>query len=158
MEEFEEEMPVGMRFSIISRAIRRQMDELLRDYDLTGPQLGILGRLHYLEAHGKQEINQRDLEKATHLSHTTVTEMIKRLESKNFIKVVPSSIDRRSRCISSTGRADALHEGLDRCDKEAFERLCEGLTEEQIDSAMQTIDVMLANAIKIIGKGSMEEE
>ena len=158
MEEVEMKMPVGMRFSIISRAFRRQMDEFMRDSDLTGPQFGILGRLHYLETHGAGEINQRDIENATHLSHTTVTEMLKRLESKGFIRTAPSGVDRRSKCISSTEKAAAMHEELGRCDGKVFERLCEGLSEAQRENILPVMDIMLGNAMKIIGKGSMEEE
>lgn len=158
MEEFDDKTPVGMRFSVIHRAFRRQMDALLRDFDLTGPQFGILGRLHFLETHGAGEINQRDIENATHLSHTTVTEMLKRLESKGFIKTVPSGVDRRSKCISSTEKAAALHKELGRLDTKVYERLCEGLSEEQRESLIPLVDVMLSNAVKIIGKGSIEEE
>jgi len=158
MEEFDMKMPVGMRFSIIHRSFRRQMDEHLRNLDITGPQLGILGRLHYLETYVGGEINQRDIENATHLSHTTVTEMLKRLESKGFIETSPSRVDKRSKCISSTRKASALHEELDRLDREVFARLCEGLTDAQRENIQPVMNVMINNAIKMVGKEGIEEK
>ena len=37
-------MPIGVKFAVIHRAFRREMDTLLRQKDLTGAQFGACGR------------------------------------------------------------------------------------------------------------------
>ena len=155
MEEENCKMPMGMCFSVIHHSFRCRMDELLREYELTGSQLGLIGQLHHLEKLGG-EINQRDVENAAHLSHTTVTEMLKRLEGKGFIVSSPSERDKRSKCLHTTDKARALHESIHQLDEQVFERLCLDLTETQRAELETITRVMFKNAIAM--KGSMEEE
>ena len=42
-------MPKGLRFAILQKTIRRQMDEYVRETGLTGTQVGVLGELGRLE-------------------------------------------------------------------------------------------------------------
>ena len=155
MEEENCKMPMGMCFSVIHHSFRCRMDELLREVELTGSQLGLLGQLHHLEKLGG-EVNQRDVENAAHLSHTTVTEMLKRLESKGFIVSSPSERDKRSKCLHTTDKERALHESIHQLDEQVFERLCLDLTEQQRTELETIMRVMFKNAIAM--KGSMEEE
>ena len=152
----ESRLPVGMRFSIISRFYRRQMDELLREHELTGAQLGVLGRLHKLESCCKAEINQRELEGAAHLSHAAMTEILRRLKGKGFIESSSSRIDRRSKCLRTTEKAARFHEEIDRLDGQIFEELCLGLSEEQRAAIVPILDIMLCNVINFSGKRGLE--
>ena len=43
-------MPIGVKFAVIHRAFRREMDALLREKDVTGAQFGALRALAWLEA------------------------------------------------------------------------------------------------------------
>ena len=79
------EIPIGARFSILHRSFRRRIDKLIGEQGLTGVQGFVLCELHRMELAGLEEINQRDLERATHLSHPTLNEIIKRLEAKGFV-------------------------------------------------------------------------
>ena len=40
-------MPKGLRFAILQKTIRRQMDEYVRETGLTGTQVGVLGELGF---------------------------------------------------------------------------------------------------------------
>ena len=68
-------IPIGVRFSILHRSFRRRIDELIGEQGLTGVQGFVLCELHRMEMAGLEEINQRDLERATHLSHPTLNEI-----------------------------------------------------------------------------------
>ena len=144
---------MGLRFSLLHRAFRRKLDEHLREMDLTGVQFGVLGQLARLEELGEGEINQRALETASHVTHPTMTEIIKRLEQKGFIACKPSAADRRNKCISSTEKARALHREVDRVDEEVYSWLCEGLSPEQREELSELTGIMLENALKVYGKG-----
>ena len=46
------ELPLGARFSLLHRAFKRKMDEILSEKELTGVQFGVLGNLARLEQQG----------------------------------------------------------------------------------------------------------
>ena len=143
---------MGLRFSLLHRAFRRKLDEHLREQELTGVQFGVLGELARLEE-GGGEINQRALETASHVTHPTMTEILKRLEQKGFIVCRPSAADRRNKCVSSTEKARSLHREIDRLDEAVFQWLCTGLSPEQVEQLTAITDVMLKNVLEAYRKG-----
>ena len=148
-----EEIPMGLRFSILHRAFRQKMNELLGERELTGVQLGVMHALIEQERSSAGEICQKDLENATHVTHPTMTEIIKRREKKGFISCRPSAVDRRYKSVASTDRACGLCGELAALDAEVFEWLCRGLSAAQKEQLTQITDIMLANAAECCGKG-----
>ena len=141
-------MPVGLRFSLLHRAFRRRMDELLSEKDLTGVQFGVLGALVRLEKDGQNEISQSALEERTRVSHATMTELLKRLEKKDFLRCEQSPRDRRFKIIRPMEKAYALIDELAELENETFSWLCTGLSPEQVESMLSATDVMLRNAFE----------
>ena len=152
------ELPYGMRFSILGRAFKRQLDQRLLEKDLTGVQLGVLKELERLEDTGVAEVNQRDLENASHVTHPTMTEILKRLERKGFIRCCQSSLDRRHKCISSTEKARQLRQELSHMDSAILAQLSRGLSQQQLETLWEILDVMLDNAFNICRKGCDEND
>lgn len=152
------DLPYGMRFSILGRTFKRQLDERLLEKDLTGVQLGVLKELEQLEASGAAEVNQRDLEKASHVTHPTMTEILKRLERKGFVCCCQSSLDRRHKRISSTEKSMQLRQELSCMDEAILEELSRGLSRQQLETLWEILDVMLDNAFNICRKGSDEND
>ena len=150
----EKELPVGLRFSILDRYFRRRMDALLRERDLTGVQFGVLGQLHRLECGGSEEVNQRDLESATRVTHPTMTEIVKRLEKQGFVECGTSLRDRRYKSIRSTEKAGDLLKEHAELDAGVFQALCRGLSDEEIRALLCIMDKMLENACSGCQKGS----
>lgn len=150
----EQEMPMGLRFSVISRSFKRQLDGLLKEKELTGVQFGVLGQLGRMEHGGSAGVTQRDLENASHVTHPTMTEILKRLEKKGFILCRPGESDRRCKLISSTEKARALDEELRTADERVFASLTVGLSEEETRELIRLTDVMLKNSC---GKGKDNE-
>lgn len=152
------DLPYGMRFSILGRTFKRQLDERLLEKDLTGVQLGVLKELERLEASGAAEVNQRDLEKASHVTHPTMTEILKRLERKGFVCCCQSSLDRRHKRISSTEKSMQLRQELSCMDEAILEELSRGLSRQQLETLWEILDVMLDNAFNICRKGCDEND
>ncbi|MBQ8217320.1 MAG: MarR family transcriptional regulator [Oscillospiraceae bacterium] len=152
------ELSAGMRFSLISRFFKKRLDEAGSRMGLTGVQLMVLGQLNRLEHSDLERICQKDLEKAAHLGHPTMTELIKKLEKKGFVECSVSSIDRRSKLICSTEKAHCLQGELERVDSEVFETMCRGLTEEQRLAVTAALDIMLKNAFDTMGKEVCESD
>ena len=154
----EKEMPVGLRFSLLHRSFKKQLDELLREKELTGVQFGVLGQLDRLERSGHEEVYQKDLELATHVTHPTMTEILKRLERKGFIRCCQSSHDRRHKCISSTEKSRQLRQELSCMDEAILEELSRGLSRQQLETLWEILDVMLDNAFQTCKKGCDEND
>ena len=92
---FEEE--ILMQIRKIMRAVELHSSSLASRFKLTTPQLIILKTLSK-----KGSLPPGILAKEVNLSHATVTGIIKRLESKEFVSKEPDATDRRSRNISIT--------------------------------------------------------
>lgn len=138
------EIPIGLRFSILHRSFRCRIDELLREHDITGPQLGVLSALQNNEFMGK-ETCQRDLENVSHVTHPTMTEMIKRLEKKGLLVTRQSETDRRSKSIVITEEGSDILKRTVETEQGVFDTLTTGLSEEQIKQLDEITAIMLKN-------------
>ena len=124
-------MPFGLKIAVISREFRRRMDEKAADMGLTWAQLRVLGSVSRLEAAGKEEIHQNDLEHIEHVTHPAMTKMLQRLESKGLVRCVPSEKDRRYKKITCTERSAGIHETILEQDRAGLEELCRDFTPQQ---------------------------
>ena len=148
----EDTMPIGLRFSLLHRSFKKKMDELLSEKELTGVQFGVLGALGRLDRE-KGEVSQRDLERATRLSHPTMTGILRRLEKKGFLCWETSRRDRRCKSIRLTDKARALKTEVIETENATFRWLTRGLSREQLDELISITDLMLENVLESCGKG-----
>lgn len=145
----ERNIPYGVRFAQLHRAFRRQMDEAVKEFDLTGAQFGVLAQLGRLRRKGEKNINQTMLENTAHVTHATMTELLKKLEKKGFITVSADEHDRRSKRIEPSEKCTLLREKVGQCDEAIFAELCQGLSDEDIAQLLRITDIMLKNAKNI---------
>ncbi len=149
-----ESAPVGMRFSLLHRAIKKQLDEAIRDEDLTGVQLFVLSALQRLEETPGAELRQKDLEQVSRVTHPTMTAILNRLEKKGYVRCTRSPLDRRAKCVASTEKARGLQRRMLEADEAAFRSLCAGLDDVQTAALLAITERMAANACAILKKGS----
>ena len=138
-------MPFGLKIAIINRAFRKKMDEKASAMGLTSVQLRVLGSVSRLEAAGEREIHQNDLERIEHVTHPAMTKLLQRLESKGFIRCVPSAQDRRYKKITCTEKSTGIHKMIFAQDQEVLAELCGNFTEEQKKTLLQLADMILEN-------------
>jgi DNA-binding MarR family transcriptional regulator len=142
----EEQLPIGLRFSLLHRSFRKKMDELLAEKELTGVQFGVLMALVRMEKEGTEEISQRALEERTRVTHATMSEILRRLEKKGFLRCEQSVRDRRYKSIHAEDKAFLLKEELAEAENETFSWLCRGMSGRQVEDLLAGIDLMLQNA------------
>lgn len=148
-----EDMPVGLKFSIVGRTFKSRIDDLVRDSGLTSVQAGVLMALYKFESCGEdREVIQKDLEQAVGLTHQTMTEIIKKLEMNGFIECAQSTKDKRSKSIKTTAKARAIHENMGKTDEKVFKEMCEGISEDKQAELIATLDAMLDNILEKEGK------
>ena len=138
-------MPFGLKLAIINRAFRKKLDEKAGAMGLTAVQLRVLGSVSRLEAAGETEIHQNDLERIEHVTHPAMTKLLQRLESKGFIRCVPSDLDRRYKKITCTERSAGIHNMILKQDEEVLSELCRNFTREQQEALHQLADMLLEN-------------
>ena len=138
-------MPFGLKIAIINRAFRKKLDEKAAALGLTSVQLRVLGSISRLEAAGEQEIHQKDLERIEHVTHPAMTRLLQRLESKGFVRCLPSSQDRRYKRITCTEKSAGIHEMILQQDQEVLVALCADFTPAQKEALQQLADMLLQN-------------
>lgn len=138
-------MPFGLKIAIINRAFHKKLDEKAAAMGLTAVQLRVLGSVSRLEAAGETEIHQNDLERIEHVTHPAMTKLLQRLESKGFIRCVPSALDRRYKKIICTERSAGIHHMILEQDEEVLSELCRNFTREQREALQQLADRLLEN-------------
>ena len=136
-------MPFGLKIAIINRAFRKRLDEKAADLGLTAVQLRVLGSISRLEAAGETEIHQNDLERLEHVTHPAMTKHLQRLESKGFVRCVPSKQDRRFKAITCTDQSSEIYKLILEHDGEVFQDLCRNFTQEQQDELLRLTDLIL---------------
>lgn len=141
----DEKMPLGLMFAIIDRAFKKKVDKKIQDMELTPVQFRILGEISHLESKGVEEINQRDLEKVEKITHPAMTGIIQRLESKGFIICTPSPRDKRYKKISCTDKTTDIHKMIDIMDEQLLAELCQGLSQEEIDTYVRITKHIISN-------------
>lgn len=136
-------MPFGLKIAIINRAFRKRLDEKAAAMGLTAVQLRVLGSISRLEASGRAEIHQNDLEQIERVSHPAMTKLLQRLESKGFVTCETSAMDRRYKRVACTEKSAGIHNLILAQDAEVFDELCRDLTDAQRVSLLQMADLIL---------------
>ena len=136
-------MPFGLKIAIINRAFRKQMDEKASALGLTSVQLRVPGSVSRLEAAGEGEIHQNDLERIERVSHPAMTKLLQRLESKGFIRCVPSTSDRRYKKITCTSQSQGIHQMILEQDRQVLDEMCRTLDQEEKQQLLALIDKVL---------------
>ena len=141
-------MPAGVKFAIISRAFRYEIDGLIKDYGLTAAQSSLLRELSRFEREGKSEVMQKDLEERLHLGHPAVTETIKKLEAGGFVVCRKCEADKRAKLISRTEKAYGVSDGIARIDAEVYKHLTDGIPKGDLERFDKVLGLILDNAFK----------
>lgn len=136
-------MPFGLKIAIINRAFRKRLDDKAAAMGLTAVQLRVLGSISRLEASGRAEIHQNDLEQIERVSHPAMTKLLQRLESKGFVTCETSAMDRRYKKVACTEKSAGIHNLILAQDAEVFDELCRDLTDAQRVSLLQMADLIL---------------
>ena len=87
-----ERKTIGFLFKQINNVYEKEFNNRLKRLGITSSQCEVLD---FLLQSSKDEVTQRDIERALNLKNPTVTGLLKRLDEKGFILSVPSGKDKR---------------------------------------------------------------
>ena len=134
---------------IAMRSIKRLSNGISREMCAafgSGMFSGAQGRtLHFLLAHTKSDIFQKDIEEEFGLRPPTATALLKELEQRGLIRKEPVPYDARKKKIVVTEEAlqykDCVLKGL----KELDQKLTAGISDEEMQVFFSVTDKMLKN-------------
>lgn len=142
----QQEEQIAMRsIKRLSNGIRREMCAAFGSGVFSGAQ----GRtLHFLLAHTKSDIFQKDIEEEFGLRPPTATALLKELEQRGLIRKEPVPYDARKKKIVVTEEAlqykDCVLKGL----KELDQKLTAGISDEEMQVFFYVTGKMLDNLAK----------
>ena len=137
-----EQMPVGFLINQINHVYEKDFNNRLRRLGVTSSQCAVLD---YLLNSRKEEVNQKDIEKALCLKNPTVTGLLKRLDEKGFILVVPSNKDRRCKNVYLTEKAYDIQRRMEADRKKIDRSLTLGMTRKEKESLTKLLEKVLYN-------------
>lgn len=137
-----EQMPIGFMFKQINNVYEKEFNNRLRTLGITASQCAVLD---YLFVSSKEEVTQRDIEKALSLKNPTVTGLLKRLDEKGFILSVPSNKDRRCNNIFLTEKAYDIRRRMDLDRKKLDKMLTLGMNKKEVAALEKMLSRVLYN-------------
>lgn len=137
-----ERKTIGFMFKQINNVYEKEFNSRLRTLGITSSQCAVLD---YLFVSSKEEVTQRDIEKALSLRNPTVTGLLKRLDEKGFILAVPSNKDKRCKNIYLTEKAYDIRRRMETDRKKLDKMLTLGMTRKEIGALEKMLNRVLYN-------------
>ncbi len=142
-------LPICFQLKSMNNMIRRKLDVMFASTgleELSGMQGPMIGYIY--EQSRKQDIFQKDIEKAFNVRRSTATVMLQNLEQKGYIIREAVDYDARLKKILVTQKAEQYHFHIRKKIDEFNECLEAGITEadrKELDRILEKLQGNLAN-------------
>ncbi|MCI6733402.1 MAG: MarR family winged helix-turn-helix transcriptional regulator [Lachnospiraceae bacterium] len=133
----------GFQIKSLSNMIKKKIDVLNRDSELTGFQ-GFLLRYLIMES-SQRDVFQRDVEKRMEISRSSVTSVLQLMEKNGFIGREPVDYDARLKKIVVTDKGLAADQHQIEIFDKIEEILCNGIPEEDLQTFHRVLNQMKHN-------------
>ena len=138
----QERMPIGFLFKQINTIYEKEFNNRLKKLGITASQCAVLD---YLFNTSEEEITQKDIEKALNLKNPTVTGLLKRLDEKGFVLVVPSNKDKRCQNVFLTEKAYDIQRRMELDRKKIDKMLTLGMNKKEVAALEKMLKRVLYN-------------
>ncbi len=137
-----ERKTIGFLFKQINTVYEKEFNRRLKSLGITSSQCEVLD---FLFRSGKEEVTQRDVERALNLKNPTVTGLLKRLDEKGFILSVPNVRDKRCKNIYLTEKAYDIQRRMEMDRKKLDKMLTLGMTKKEVEALEKMLNKVLYN-------------
>ena len=125
----QERIPIGFMFKQINNLYEKEINHQLKGLGITSSQCEVLDYLFHCE---KEEVNQRDIERALSLKNPTVTGILQRLDEKGYILIVQNGKDRRRKNVYLTEKAYDIQRKMEASRKCVDRNLTIGMSKREV--------------------------
>lgn len=134
--------PIGFMIKQINNVYEKDLNERLRTIGITASQCAVLD---YLFHTSREEVSQRDVERALNLKNPTVTGLLKRLDEKGYILCVPNANDKRKKNIYLTEKAYDIQRRMENDRRKLDRELTRGMTKREVAALRKNLEKLLYN-------------
>ena len=139
----EKKVEVGRKVEMLSRQIRRKVDESISSQDLTAKQAMILLVIYDLSK--VKEVYAKDIEDAFDMRRATVTGILQLMEKNGIIVREENNIDGRLKSIRLTQKAINLRLKMKKNIQKVESNLLSDLSKEEIETFLKIMEKMSHN-------------
>ncbi|WP_284640711.1 MarR family winged helix-turn-helix transcriptional regulator [Paenibacillus silviterrae] len=133
----EQALPISLATMKLSRSYTATMEKIfLKEFKLTKPQMLCISEISY----GPKTIGQ--ITEAMHLSYSTVSGIIDRLERDGWIRRVRDKEDRRVTWIQKTEQLEQIKVSLFEHQQRFYSSVLEGLEPAELDRMLQSLHLL----------------
>lgn len=134
--------PIGFMIKQVNNVYEKDLNERLRMIGITASQCAVLDFLFHTS---KEEVSQRDVERALNLKNPTVTGLLKRLDEKGYILCVPNANDKRRKNIYLTEKAYDIQRRMESDRRKLDRELTRGMTKREVAALRKNLEKLLYN-------------
>ena len=138
----QERLPVGFLFKQINTVYEKDINNQLKGIGITSSQCEVLDYLFHCD---KEEVNQRDIEKALNLKNPTVTGLLQRLDEKGYVLIIPNAKDKRKKNVYLTEKAYDIQRRMEADRRKMDREMTRGMTKKEIAALNRGLEKMLYN-------------
>lgn len=133
---------VGFLVKQINNIYEKDFNNQLKKLDLTSSQAEVLDFLFRCD---EEEVTQRDIEKALSLKNPTVTGILKRMEEKGFVMILPSEKDKRCKNVYLTEQAFDIEKKMEAVRRKIDKNLTLGMNKREVEALQKMLNRVLYN-------------
>ncbi|MBQ1545162.1 MAG: MarR family transcriptional regulator [Clostridia bacterium] len=143
----------GLLIKIAASCIEKQVNQDMKEHDITGSQLSVL---QHLEGAGEL-LPMRSIETALHISQPTALGLVRRLEKKDYVSTCTCAEDRRVMLVGITETGRTICREANRQMEQFEDRMLGGMSGEERDQFLILLERALSN-ICSCSSGSCKKE
>ena len=139
-----EKSNIGRHIHILSRQVKRKIDEAVLDYNVTGVQCGLIGFI-FEESQKNNIVYAKDIEQKFNMRRATVAEILSLMEKNGLIERKARSEDARLKEIILTNKSLEIKNNIERAMEKVEKDLKKGLTDNELDIFFNVLEKMYKN-------------
>lgn len=136
------------KLGMMAKSVRLMQDDKLNSQNITSKQAMTLGYIIMQNKH-KSIVNQKDIEKEFHLTASTVTSLIEKLEKSGYITRSTSETDSRCNILKPTKEALTFSDGIEKNIEIIENNVLEGISSDEKKVFEEVLDKMFKNIIRM---------
>ena len=141
-----EEQDLGRYVHILSRQIKKRIDESVSIYDVTSVQCAILGFINRESKKG--DVFAKDIEGKFNMSRATIAEILSLMEKNNLIERRADTKDARLKKIVLKKKALDIQNSVNKEIRKVEKEMKKGLTEKEVEEFVYLISKISDNLKK----------
>ena len=128
---------------ILSRQIKRKIDEAVAKYNVTAVQCSFIGII--IHESKNKDVYAKDIEAKFNMRRATVAEILSLMEKNGLVERHSNSKDGRLKKITLTKKSLEIQNGIEEEIKNVEDNLKNGLTKEEIEQCIKILNKMSKN-------------